>query len=445
MIYRKLLFVTVWLVAIGPVGLSQDTVLSLSLDGAKAYAMQNNKSIQNARRDIAISDYTVKETIGGYLPKVNLTSSITDNLKITTTLLPAIMFGGQAGEYIPVKFGVTYNAGYGAEVSQVIFSGPLIVGIQTSKIYKQLSEQSLAQSERNVVESIINTYHLTLATEESLAMLRQNYENMNDIYTKSLVGLNAGISVQTELDKLRVQVSALQDAILSMERSLDNCYNLLKMQLGVDAQTTLKLTDSLGLFIDRVDPAGFADAAFNPEGNLDYQLVNTQVLLNEKSLLNQKAQVLPTLAGFYNYNKSGMGNELGELRWFPSSVVGLRLSMPLFSGFQKYHGIQKAKVTLDKSITSREIVRENLDIQQKQVLFQLRNAYEKYLNQRENIEVASKLLKNISLKYNQGLSSSLELIQVNSEYLTAQGNLLNAKIALLQAQTAFNKLYNNLK
>jgi outer membrane protein TolC len=117
----------------------------------------------------------------------------------------------------------------------------------------------------------------------------------------------------------------------------------------------------------------------------------------------------------------------------------------LFSGFQKYHGIQKAKVTLDKSITSREIVRENLDIQQKQVLFQLRNAYEKYLNQRENIEVASKLLKNISLKYNQGLSSSLELIQVNSEYLTAQGNLLNAKIALLQAQTAFNKLYNNLK
>jgi outer membrane protein TolC len=328
MIYRKLLFVTVWLVAIGPVGLSQDTVLSLSLDGAKAYAMQNNKSIQNARRDIAISDYTVKETIGGYLPKVNLTSSITDNLKITTTLLPAIMFGGQAGEYIPVKFGVTYNAGYGAEVSQVIFSGPLIVGIQTSKIYKQLSEQSLAQSERNVVESIINTYHLTLATEESLAMLRQNYENMNDIYTKSLVGLNAGISVQTELDKLRVQVSALQDAILSMERSLDNCYNLLKMQLGVDAQTTLKLTDSLGLFIDRVDPAGFADAAFNPEGNLDYQLVNTQVLLNEKSLLNQKAQVLPTLAGFYNYNKSGMGNELGELRWFPSSVVGLRLSMP---------------------------------------------------------------------------------------------------------------------
>jgi len=166
--------------------------------------------------------------------------------------------------------------------------------------------------------------------------------------------------------------------------------------------------------------------------------------MSELSLTGAKASVLPSLAASIYYNQMGMGDKLNDLRWFPNSVLGIQLSIPIFASGQRYARISKAKINLEKAINTEAMVTDQLLMQEKELRFNLQSAWEQYGLQKENIEIASRVLKSFENKYNQGMASSLDLTQANNNYLTAQNNYLSALMNLLQTRVAFNKLMNNL-
>jgi len=90
------------------------------------------------------------------------------------------------------------------------------------------------------------------------------------------------------------------------------------------------------------------------------------------------------------------------------------------------------------------MVSDQLLMQEKQLRYNLLSAGEQYRSQKENIEIAKRVLNSFQNKYNQGMASSLELTQANNNYLTAQNNYLSALMNLLQTRVAFDKLMNNL-
>jgi outer membrane protein TolC len=156
----------------------------------------------------------------------------------------------------------------------------------------------------------------------------------------------------------------------------------------------------------------------------------------------EKADVLPTIAGFYNYTKTGQGNELNSLEWFPSKVVGLSLSIPIFAGTQNYTQYTKARIQYEKAKYNSETIAEQLLIQEKQLRYNLKTAFDNYLTQKKNIDVAKRVYQNIENKYLQGVSSSLDLTQANSNYLNAENNFISASMELINAKTNFEKLLN---
>lgn len=64
--------------------------------------------------------------------------------------------------------------------------------------------------------------------------------------------------------------------------------------------------------------------------------------------------------------------------------------------------------------------------------------------QKENIDVAGRVLANYQRKYEFGAVSSLDLTQANNNYLQAENNYTNAVLTLLQAQLNIERLYNQL-
>jgi hypothetical protein len=64
-----------------------------------------------------------------------------------TTLIPAEFFGGNPGEFFPVKFGTQFNSGATAQASLLLFNAPVYIGIESSKLATKLSEENLAKSE----------------------------------------------------------------------------------------------------------------------------------------------------------------------------------------------------------------------------------------------------------------------------------------------------------
>ncbi|HZK60557.1 MAG TPA: TolC family protein, partial [Anaerovoracaceae bacterium] len=183
---------------------------------------------------------------------------------------------------------------------------------------------------------------------------------------------------------------------------------------------------------------------FDIKQNVNYLLIDGQEQMSSLMVKTQKASVLPTLLGFYSYGTNGMGDKISELRWFPNSMTGLQLSVPIFASGQRYSKIKKAQINLEKARTTKEMVADELFLQEKQLRYNLVNANLQYKSQRDNIAVAQRVYASMENKFRQGMASSLDLTQANSLYLQAEDNYISALMNLLKTKLALDKLLNNL-
>lgn len=437
--------ILIFIPLITSVAMGQDSIdkLSLTLDEAQEYAIMHNKTIKASRIDIEAARMATWEAISGGLPQVDGNASLNDNLKLMTTLLPG-EFMGTPGVKVPVQFGSQFNTSYGMQVSQLLFSASYFVGVQTAKLAETLSSQSLEKSELDITESVISTYYLILVSEESMDILDENRKNLGEtlISTKSMY--EVGMAEETDVDQMQSTVSMVDNTRKSMERNLELSYNMLRFQLGVDMDTEIELMQSLEDFISELDVMTLAVQDFIIQNNIDFRLLGSQEKLSELSLKMQKSTVLPTLAGYYTYTESGMGDKLSDLQWFPNSMIGMQLSVPIFASGQRYSKIKKAEFDLQKVRTNKSMVSDQLKLQEKQLRYNLINANEQFHSQKDNVEVAKRVYKSVENKYRQGVASSLDLTQANSNYLDAENNYISSLMNLLQTKLALDKLLNNL-
>lgn len=417
--------------------------LKLSLKEAQEYAVQNNKMMISSRFDVEASKAAVWETISRALPSVEASGSFTDNLKLMTTLLPGEFFG-MPGEKIPVTFGSQFNTSATITASLLLFNAPLYIGIQTTKLANTLSQKNLVKTELETRESVGTSYTLILVSEKSLEILDQNIKNLQENLKATKSMLSAGMAEQTDVDQMASNVTMVENSKSSLERTIEVNYNLLRFQLGVSPDTKITLTQDLESITNEINVESLLSQEFDVKSNVDYSLVEGAERLSSLSLKSQKSSVLPTLAGFYNYGKNGMGDKIGDQRWFANSMVGLQLSIPIFASGQRYTSIRKARINYDKAVNSREMVTEQLLLQEKQLRYNLVNANQQYKSQKDNVEVSQRVYSSTERKYKQGMASSLELTQANSLYLQAENNYVSALMNLLQTKLALDKLLNNM-
>lgn len=424
----------------GVISLAQENSgeLNLSLKEAQDYALAYNKSIKSAKFDAAASKYVLWEAISAGLLQVNSTASVNDNLIIMTRIID--MNGVQTA----FKFGTTYDLSAGLTASTAIFNAPYIVGIQTAKLGKILAGLNVERAEQDTKESVIMSYYLILVSEESMRILDGNIAILNEMLRSTRSMLAVGMAEATDVDQMVSNVTMMENTKSSMERTLEVNYNMLRFLLGVSPETRIILTESLDAILEKVDIAQILSSGFDVKGNLNYKLIASQEKMSELSLKMQKSTVLPALSGFYTYSENGMGNTFGSLSWFPNSIVGVQLSVPIFATGSRYSKIKQAQLTLQKARTGREMVTEQLLLQEKQLRYNLVNAREQYDLQKSNIEVSKRVYSSTENKFKQGMASSLDLTQANSFYLQAENNYISALMNLLQSKLALDKLLNNM-
>jgi outer membrane protein len=417
--------------------------LKLSLADAQEYAIQHNKMVRSAKLDLEAAKLSIWETVSTGLPQVNASAGFTDNLKLMTTLLPGEFFG-QPGTKVPVTFGSQYNSNFGMQATQLIFNAPYFVGVETVKLAKKLAESNVQKTELDTKEAVVTAYYLILVAEESLKILDGNITNLNETLKATKAMYSAGMAESTDVDQMMSNVTMIENTRSSMERTIELNYNLLRFQLGVSSDTKINLTETLIGMTGTINVDALNSQDFGYNDNISYKLVAGQEQMSLLALKTQKASVLPTLSGYYSYSKNGMGDKISDLSWFPNSVVGLSLSVPIFASGQRYARIKKAQINLEKAQTTKDMVTDQLLLQEKQLRYNLINANTQYLAQKNNIDVALRVYKSMENKFKQGMASSLELTQSNSLYLQAENNYISSLMTLFQTKLALDKLLNNL-
>ncbi len=403
--------------------------LTLDLAAAKEHALNYNRTIKNSGLAIDQSQEKLWETIAAGLPQVNAGADYTNALGAEISI--------QFDENMPAtKIPIKPTSNFNLQVGQLIFNGSYWVGIQTAKLAKQLSEKSLKKTEQEVVSQVVEGYYLVLISEESVNILQNNTENLQEVYRKTEPLVRVGMMEKVELDQLSVQVNSLSNAVRQAERQFELAKNLLRVQLGVPAETELELTQSLSDFIDDDLIMGF-NPAFEPDQNVDFQLMEVQEEMTEKMIKMQQANYLPTVTGFYNYTEKILKPAFDMS---PKHLVGFQMNIPVFSSGERRSKVKQAKIDLETTRNNKALLEEQLDIQYKQLQFNLTSALESYQTQKKNVEVSRDVYQNLRRKYEQGMISGLELTTADSNYLQAESEYLTSILEVLQSQNALEKL-----
>jgi len=416
--------------------------LKLSLKEAQEYALQNNKIVLSSRYDIDVARLTIKETITNALPQLNVSGSFNDNLKLMTTLLPGDFFG-QPGVKVPVTFGSKFNSGLSLQAGMPLFNAPLYIGIETSKLALKLSEENLLRSELDTREAVSTAYYLILVAEKSLEILNGNIVNLTETLKSTRSMFAAGMAEATDVDQMVSNLTSVENQRISMERTIELNYNLLRFQLGLAPEVKVTLTETLDDITARINVDALLSQQFDHKQNVNYRLIEGQEQISSLALKSQKASTLPKLSTFYTYGTDGMGDELGQLQWFPNSMIGLSLSVPIFASGQRYQGIKKAQVNLNKAHNAKAMVTDQLLLQEKQLRYNLMNANLQYKSMKDNVDVSKRVFASMENKFRQGVASSLDLTQANTLYLQAENNYITSLLNLFQSKVALDKLLNN--
>ena len=433
-------------------------VLELSLDEAKQYALEHNKTMKNAELDKVIAQKSIWEAISQGLPQV---SASFDYANFFNYSIPFSFGGGGTppdfdGSKLddgdkeilklmtpsgPTVINFKDQATAKLQVSQLVFSGQYLIAIQTAKIAREISDQAVEKTEVEIKKMVAGTYYLTLLTEQMRDILMENLANMEKTMKHTRAMVEVGIAEETDADQLSVAYSQLDNALKSVQRNVELSYNMLRFQLGVGAESDIKLKDNLMGFMEKANADALLSQQFEITSNIDYRLLSSQEKVSEKMVALEKSSYLPTLVAFYNYNAKIRTTDFDIT---PPHMIGVNLNWPLFTSFGRNAKVDKAKIELNKVQNQKEMLTDQLELQAKQLRFNLVSAMENYNTQKKSVEVAQRVYKSMENKYSQGMASSLELTQANDNLLKSQNNYVSAAIDVLNAKLELDKLYSNL-
>ncbi len=419
---KKQLLVSAMLI-VGAV-MVQGQSMELSLDAAKQYAYDYNRTLKKSGLSVAEAKSAKWEAIAAGLPHVSASYSYQNPMDYE------INFG-----VANITMSETQTAEL--QVSQLLFSGSYWVGIQLADIAKKMSVISLKKTELDISKEVTSSYQSILVAKEIQKILEANYENVKGLLDKTEQMVAVGATEKTNADQLKVQVASTENAIKENERQLEVATNLFRFQLGLGSEDEIVFSDSLAFFVDESQVSGLLLEQLVLNNNYDMMLVNQNHNLAKKQVNMARSKALPTISAYYNYTEKIATSGLDMT---PPHVVGISASLPLFTSFETTSSIKQAKYQLKSSELTKQDTKEQLLLTEKQLRFNLKNAFESYKIQKENIEVATSVFKDYSLKYEQGVASGLELTTANNNFLTAQSNYVSSIMNLLNAENELKNL-----
>jgi len=441
-----LLFFGVGITSLNAQEAGTQNATSFSLQQAIDYSLKNSPNYLNAQYDVESADYRRKELLGVGLPQINGSVDFKDYLDIPTSLLPAQIFGGPAGSFIPVKFGTKYNSTAGLSASQLVFSSDYIVGLSAAKELINLARINVYRNKADLASAVSKAYYNVLVNKERIKLLDANIARLKKIFDDTKASNQQGFVELIDVERLEVQYNNLITEKEKTTRLISLSENLLKFQMGYKIHDAVTLSDSL---LVKTDDAGvIGNGKTDLTNRPDYQLLQLQQKLYHIDIKRQRLGYLPTLGiyGSYQYNAQRQKFDFTDQsqKWFKISLIGATLNFSLFDGLQRRNRIQQARITVLKGENSIRNLELAAELETSMAEISYANAYASLQTQKKNMELAQHVFDVSQKKYTQGVGSNLEITTAETSLKEAQTNFYNSVYDMLVARIDYQKAIGTL-
>lgn len=424
----------------------QEQTNSFTLDEAIAYALENNYSAINADRDLIDAQKQKWETIAAGLPQINGEISYQNQLKQPVTVIPAEIFGGEAGTYVDVIFSQPQSATATATLTQQIFDGSYIVGVQATKAFLSYSANNKEKTALEVRKSVVESYGNVLLAQESVAILNKNKETLEkNLYETSKLFEN-GLADEESVEQLQITLSSVESQLKNALRLEKITLQMLNVVMGLELDNPTQLTEDLENLTEKKIDFDILETDFKIENNVDYKLALNQ---NEQRFFEwklAKSRALPTLNAFINYGTSGYSDTFsfldGEQQWYNSSILGFNLNIPIFSSLKRSASTQRAKIALEKAKTQLTEAEQQIKLQLENARSNYVLAIEEYQTSKNNLTLAERIERKNQIKYTEGIATSFELRQAQIQLYTAQQEYLQDMVEVINKKTELETILN---
>lgn len=441
----------------------------LSVKDAVDLSLKNTIDIKNLRVDSMKQVAQNKEITGMALPQASATGQVGHYLNLPKILFPdagetsiysvlnkeGVKDG--SGNTIQPKYSFTvrefsfvqpWNITAGASVSQLLFQPEVFVGLMARKTSIEFAGNNIKVAEDKQREQVQKAYYQVLIAEQQLDVLKKTIQRMEKLASDQQQLFKNGFVEKLDIDKTTVSLNNLKATETQLQNVIELGYAALKFAMGLNQNDVVVLTDKLN---DETVKENILD-----DGTVDYNnrsemnLLNTVKKLNILDIKRNRYGYLPTLAVSYQFQEQGQQNKSysaitgSDWFWFNSNLIGLSLNVPIFDGFQRKYKIQQARYSLEKTNNNIEQFKKAVDLEHSVSKINLKNAILTMDAQKKNLELAERVYNTTKKKYEQGVGTSFEVLQADTEWQQAQGHyfeaLYNAVVAKINYLKAIGKL-----
>jgi outer membrane protein TolC len=428
-------------------GFSQENPKIFTLQEAITFALENNYKAINADRDIIDAQKQKWQTIADGLPQVTANASYQNQLIQPVSLLPGEIAGGDPGTFIPLILGLPQTANVSATLSQQIFDGSYIVGVQAAKTFISYSANNKEKTALEVRRAVVEAYGNVLLARASVKIFEKNIETLQKNLFETRKIFENGLGDEESVEQLQITLSSVENQLKNGTRLEGITLQMFNLTLGMDIDNVSILVENLDDLTRKQTDLSLVESDFNIENNVDYKLAMN---LNEQryfELKLQKSRALPTLNAFINYGNFAFSDRFNflsnEAQWFETSALGFDLSIPIFSSLKRSASTQRAKIALDKAKTQLTEAEEQIRLQLKQSRSNYILAIEQYDTNKENLELAERIENKNQIKYAEGIASSFELRQAQLQLYDAQNKHLQSMVDVINTKTSLETVLNN--
>lgn len=449
-------------------GFAQENPQSFSLQEAIDFALQNNRKVKNAALDIDAAKQQKWETTATGLPQVNAKVDYQYWLKQQVQLLPAAAFDNTQSTidvvnqyfdvtqdnfdinvpqgFIPLTFGTKQNATATATLSQLLFDGSYLVGLQSAKVYLEISKNAKEKTDLEVRKAVINAYGNVLLAEESVSILERNIDVLQKNLDETTKIYQNGLEEEESVEQLQITLSSVESNLNNTKRLKTLAYQMLSITLGLDYNTPVVLTDDLeNLTVKNILSENIEEDT-DVSNTIDYRIAANDKTSKELLLKLQKSKALPTLSAFINGAYNSFDNEFvffdNNTKWFGSSLLGVSMNIPIFSSGMRSAATQRAKINLDKAKIALSETEQQLKLQIEAAKSEFKLAIDEYENKKQNLNLAERIEQKNQTKFFEGVGSSFELRQAQTQLYTAQQQFLQAMLNVITTKATLETLTN---
>ncbi len=446
-VVRKLIIFLLFLFPASEIFAQDSTGTPFSLSQAIDYALTNQVEIKNAQLETEIARAKTNELIAIGLPQVNASADMSKFLEIPTQFIPGEFFDGEPGTFAPVQFGQKYSASAGLNASQLLFDGAYLIGVKAAKTYVELARKGLSSSKIETAANVSKAYYYVLVAEKRMQQLDADLERLDKLRKDTKAFFDNGFVEKIDYDRIDLSYNLVESAYSQVKRMVLNSYNLLKFQMGMDLNTPISLSEEISS-INFDTPALSLDSN-SYKSRIEYSILETRYRLAGYDLDRYKTSRWPSLVAFGNYTTNASRNEFNFFesgyKWYPSSVIGLSLKVPILGGYKIGYQVKQANLNRKKIENSFFTLEQSIKLEHSNSVNTYQSNIEKLASQERNRTLAREIARVSKIKYDQGVGSNLEVIDAEASLRESETNYYVALLETIIAKIDLDKALGNFK